>query len=104
MRNWQEQSFRDLKSGGWQLERCRLRSADRMEKFLVILVLAQGMTLALGSLAVKTGKARPLIRTETGRLRRPLNFFKEGELYLHACAIRNGKLPSLRFSQDQRFT
>ena len=95
MRNWQEQSFRDLKSGGWQLEMCRLRSVERMERFLAILALAQGMALALGSQAVITGKARRLIKTKDDKLRRPLSLFKEGIAYFNKYIIRHDKFPSL---------
>ncbi len=102
MRNWQEQSFRDLKSGGWQLEMCRLRSAERMERFLAILALAQGFALGLGSLAVITGKARRLIKTKDGKLRRPLSLFKEGIAYLNKHVLHQDKSPPLCFFYDQR--
>lgn len=101
MRNWQEQSFRDLKSGGWQLEMCRLRSAERMSRFLAILALAQGASLALGSLAVITRKARRLIKTKDGKLRRPLSLFKEGIAYLHKHILDHDDFPTLRFIHDQ---
>lgn len=99
MRNWQEQSFRDLKSGGWQLEMCRLRSVERMSRFLAIMALAQGMALALGSLAVITGKARRLITTKDGKLRRPLSLFKEGLVYFNKHIVDQEDLPSLNFLQ-----
>ena len=102
MRNWQEQSFRDLKSGGWQLEMCRLRSEDRMERFLAILALAQGMALALGSQAVITGKARRLIKTKDDKLRRPLSLFKEGIAYFNKYVIRHDIFPSPRLVPHQR--
>lgn len=101
MRNWQEQSFRDLKSGGWQLEMCRLRSVERMERFLAILALAQGMALALGSQAVITGKARRLIKTKDDKLRRPLSLFKEGIAYFNKYIIRHDKFPSLPIVPEQ---
>ena len=102
MRNWQEQSFRDLKSGGWDLEMCRLRSAEGLSRFLAILVLAQGAALTLGSLAVFTRKARRLIRTKDGKLRRPLSLFKEGLRYLNSHIIHRNSFPSLHFLLDQR--
>ena len=102
MRNWQEQSFRDLKSGGWQLETCRLRSVDRMARFLAILALAQGMALALGSQAVITGKARRLIKTKDNKLRRPLSLFKEGIAYFNKYVFRHDNFPSLLAVPDQR--
>lgn len=102
MRNWQEQSFRDLKSGGWQLEMCRLRSPERMSRFLAILALAQGLTLALGSLAVITGKARRLIKTKDGKLRRPLSLFKQGLAYFNKYVLPYDSFPCLNPVTDQR--
>ena len=102
MRNWQEQSFRDLKSAGWQLEMCRLRSVERMSRFLAILALAQGAALALGSLAVITGKARRLIKTKHGKLRRPLSLFKEGLVYLNKHILDQDEFPTLCFIHDSR--
>ena len=101
-RNWQEQSFRDLKSGGWQLANCRLRSVERMTRFLAILVLAQGMALALGSLAVEANKTRKLIKTKEGRRRRALSLFKEGLNYFTGYVIPQNKFPALRFIPDKR--
>lgn len=102
MRNWQEQGFRDLKSGGWQLEMCRLRSAERMSRFLAILALAQGAALALGSLAVITGKARRMIKTKDGKLRRLLSLFKEGLVYFNKHIVDQDDLPSLNSIQKPR--
>ena len=102
MRNWQEQSFRDLKSGGWQLEMCRLRCAQRLGRFLTILALAQGLALSLGSMAVKKNMARRLIKCKSGKLRRPMSLFKEGLVYFNKLILGQDKLPSLYFFQDQR--
>jgi len=102
MRNWQEQSFRDLKSAGWDLEMCRLRSADGLARFLAILALAQGATLLLGSAATFTRKARRLIRTKNGKLRRPLSLFKEGLRYLNNYIIHQDGFLTLQLILDQR--
>lgn len=48
LRWWQEESFRDLKSGGWQWESSRLRCPGRMERLLLILAITYAWTLALG--------------------------------------------------------
>ena len=102
MRNWQEQGFRDLKSAGWQLEMCRLRSVERLARFLAILVLATGSALSLGGQAVADGKGRKLIKTEDGTLRRAISLFKEGLVYLNKHMDLQKQLPSLRFVPDQR--
>ena len=39
-RNWQEQSFRDLKSGGWHWGDSRVRSPQHVANLLVLLALA----------------------------------------------------------------
>jgi hypothetical protein len=77
-RNWQEQSFRDLKSGGWQWASSRVRSPERMAHFIMILALAYGWILGLGSYAIHWRRARHLIRRSTGQLRRQWSLFKEG--------------------------
>ncbi|MBK9749105.1 MAG: transposase [Chloroflexi bacterium] len=39
-RNWQEQSFRDLKSGGWHWGDSRLRSPHHVANLLILLAIA----------------------------------------------------------------
>ena len=51
-RIWQEESFRDLKSGGWRWQGARLRLPDRTERLLLAMSSAYGWTLTLGSLAL----------------------------------------------------
>lgn len=51
-RIWQEESFRDLKSGGWRWQGARLRLPDRAERLLLAMSSAYGWTLTLGSLAL----------------------------------------------------
>lgn len=50
-RVWQEESFRDLKSGGWRWQGAHLRIPDRAERLLLAMGIAYGWTLTLGSLA-----------------------------------------------------
>jgi len=50
-RVWQEESFRDLKSGGWHWQGARLRIPDRAERLLLAMSIAYGWILTLGSLA-----------------------------------------------------
>lgn len=77
-RNWQEQSFRDLKSGGWQWSSSRIRSPQHMARFLMILVVAYAWVLGLGSYAVHWRQARSLTKRANGTLRRQWSLFKEG--------------------------
>lgn len=53
-RMWQEESFRDLKSGGWQWEASHIRHPDRMERYLLVLALAYAWMLTLGSVVLSS--------------------------------------------------
>lgn len=50
MRVWQEESFRDLKSGGWQWQTSYIPSPQRMERLILVLAVAYGWMLTQGSL------------------------------------------------------
>lgn len=101
-RNWQEQSFRDLKSGGWQWGMSRIRHADHMERLLVLLVVAYSWLLALGSQAVARGRAQPLQRHHDGSYRRHWSLFKEGQQFFVEVLQRYGLYLSLIFIPDTR--
>jgi hypothetical protein len=103
-RNWQEQSFRDLKSGGWQWGDSRIRQADHMERLLVLLVLAYAYMLALGSQAMAESPFSPLQRHKDGRLTRHRSLFHEGLDYFVECIQRLTICPKLCFIPDRRFT
>lgn len=49
MRWWQEESFKDFKSGGWQWGRSKLRCPHRMTRLLFIMVIAYVWMLSLGT-------------------------------------------------------
>lgn len=51
-RMWQEESFRDLKSGGWQWECSHIRCPQRMERFILVLALAYAWMLTLGTMVL----------------------------------------------------
>lgn len=53
-RMWQEESFRDLKSGGWQWEASRIRHPERMERYILVLALAYAWMLSLGSVVLSS--------------------------------------------------
>ncbi len=48
-RIWQEESFRDLKSGGWQWQTSFIRDPERANRFILILAVAYGWVMALGT-------------------------------------------------------
>lgn len=52
LRMWQEQSFRDLKSGGWQWQCSFVTSADHAHRLLLVLALAYAWMLTQGCLVL----------------------------------------------------
>lgn len=101
-RNWQEQSFRDLKSGGWQWAQSRVWNADRMARFMMILVVAYGWVIGLGSYAVHQHQARALIRRPQGQVRRQWSLFKEGLQFFTDYIKRTGVCLKPCFVSDKR--
>jgi hypothetical protein len=103
-RNWQEQSFRDLKSGGWHWGESRVRQPDHVARLLVLLVLAYSWVVALGSQAVAAGRAQPLVRRADGSLRRLWSLFKEGLNFFVDYVQRYTICRGLVFIPDKRFS
>jgi hypothetical protein len=103
-RNWQEQSFRDLKSHGWQWEASGTILPGHMERLMVLLVIAYAWVLALGSFAVRKGRARPLQRHSDNRIRRHWSLFKEGLQYFSEVVLRHGEHLHFHFIPDTRLT
>lgn len=62
-RNWQEQSFRDLKGGGWQWDHSHVWQPDHADRLLLVLWLAYALTLSFGCLAYQY----PVLRAEATR-------------------------------------
>jgi hypothetical protein len=102
-RNWQEQSFRDLKSGGWLWGSSRIRRADHMARLLVLLALAYTWMVALGSQAVAAGRAQPLVRRANGTFRRLWCLFREGLRFFVEVVERQTICLELIFIPDKRF-
>jgi hypothetical protein len=103
-RNWQEQSFRDLKSGGWQWGMSRLKHPDHVARLLVVLVVAYVWIVALGSQAVADGRAYPLTRCSDGTLRRAWSLFREGLRFFVEYVQRYALCRGLVFIPDHRCT
>lgn len=103
-RNWQEQSFRDLKSGGWQWGESRVRIPTHVERLLVILVIAYGWIIAIGSHAVEADRAHPLHPTAHGDKRRHWSLFKDGLNYFVEFVEYYTVCLKLIFIPDKRFT
>lgn len=103
-RNWQEQGFRDLKSGGWRWGASRIRQPRHVANLLLVLTLAYTWMVALGSQAVAAGCAQPLVRHPCGHLRRLWSLFKEGLCYFVQVVQRHTRCLDFLFIPDRRFT
>lgn len=101
-RNWQEQSFRDLKSGGWRWSESDVVSPAHMTRFLLVLVVAYAWVLGIGSYAIHWQRARPLTQRPTGQRRRQWSLFKEGLQLFSDYVLRNGVCLKLCFLSDKR--
>ena len=56
-RVWQEESFRDLKSGGWQWQCSRITQPDRAERLILVLALAYAWMLTQGCFVLHAERA-----------------------------------------------
>ena len=103
LRNWQEQGFRDLKSGGWQWNHSHVWMPDHADRLLLVLTLAYAWVLSLGSYFIHTGHAAPLRTERDGRQRRRLSVFREGLEHLDQM-IRRRHIVCLKllFVPDKR--
>lgn len=103
-RNWQEQAFRDLKSGGWHWGQSRLRQPDHVDRLLVVLALAYAWMIALGSQAVAADLAHPLTKRPDSSVRRAFSLFKDGLNFFVEVLQRFSTYLGLLFIPDKRFT
>ena len=103
-RNWQEQSFRDLKSGGWHWDESRIRQPEHVARLLVILVVAYVWTIALGSQAIHLQVGHPLIRRAHALPERCFSLFREGLDFLCESLEDFSRFFGLIFYLDFRFT
>jgi len=80
-RNWQEQSFRDLKSGGWHWNDSQVWQPDHAERLLLVLALAYALTLSLGLRLLHQTE----LRSQVSRGKRPhYSWFRLGLRLLSA--------------------
>jgi Transposase DDE domain len=103
-RNWQEQSFRDLKSGGWHWDESLVRHPDHVTRLLVLLVVAYCWTVALGSQAVMAQASQPLIRRAAATPQRFFSLFREGLDFLCQQLEDFSTFCGIVFFSDFRFT
>lgn len=73
-RSWIEATFRDFKSGGFQLESSKLTKPDRMNRLLLVMAITYLWCYHVGRWVFKTGERR---QVDTGR-KRNHSFFRMG--------------------------
>ena len=103
IRGWIEHTFRDMKTYGWNIEACRVKDAESMNRFLCIVVMALGMIMALGSLAIEKGQARNLYKKPNGEHRSQNSLFGTGLQYFVKLFAGKKRLPKLKFYLDNRW-
>jgi len=87
LRNWHEQAFRDLKSGGWNWQRSQVWQPDHAEVLMLVLALAYAWILSLGTLVAH---AEPIVRARIVRGTRCLySIFRQGLRYWLDCLARS---------------
>lgn len=77
-RMWQEESFRDQKSSGFQWQKSLVRLPDHMDRLLLVLAVASLLLIVLGRWLLQTGQDR-LFEPST---RRQLSVFQLGRRFI----------------------
>lgn len=81
-RVWQEESFRDLKGGGWQWQRSRVWQPEHANRLVLVLALAYAWTLSCGTLVLSDPD---LTRRVTRGTRRRFSVFRCGLRFASLC-------------------
>ncbi len=103
LRNWEEQAFRDLKSGGWNWQRSQVWQPDHADVLVLVLALAYAWVLSLGTLVAQADRAvRARIVRGSGKL---YSIFREGLRYwLDLIGTRQPVYLGLFFAPDKLLT
>jgi hypothetical protein len=80
IRAWQEQGFRDLKSGGWQWQRSHVWKPEHAQRLVLAMSIAYAFLLMLGTAAIQQGKQT--MRQLTRGHRHQFSAFRLGIRYL----------------------
>jgi len=100
VRVWQEESFRDLKGGGWQWQRSRVWVPDHADRLVLVLALAYAWTLTHGTLALHSPD---LLRQVTRGTRKRFSLFRCGlRLLIGRLARHEPVWPGLFFAPAKR--
>lgn len=89
IRVWQEEGFRDLKSGGWQWQRSRVWQPDHAERLVLVLALAYAWTLTQGTLVLHSPA---LLRQVTRGARQRFSVFRYGLRFFSRALARHEPL------------
>lgn len=84
-RAWQEASFRDLKSDGWQWQASRIFTPAHADRLLLVMTLAYALTLTAGSLALARPDTYPVAKFS--RSRTPFSLFRLGLRLLDSLPV-----------------
>lgn len=96
VRNWQEHSFRDLKSGGWQWQHSQVRLPQHANRLILVLALAYAWMLTLGTLLEYAPQR--VQRLVTRARKSGYSIFRKGLRYfLHRFESRNALCTYLFF-------
>lgn len=95
LRAWQEQSFKDLKSSGWQWQDSQIRVPDHAERLVLVLALAYAWVLALGTLVACLNDELKQLVTR-GKKRPRFGIFRQGLRYFYHLSFSD-ILPCTRF-------
>jgi len=90
-RMWQEQSFRDEKSHGFNWQASRVQKSSRVQRLLLVLALAQLWLMSLGS-SVLSSKSSQVRNLTSGQEHKRFSLFQVGWQYLIRC-LNLGHLP-----------
>ncbi len=103
LRNWQEQAFRDLKSGGWNWQRSQVWQPDHADVLVLVLALAYAWVLSLGTLVAHADRTvRARIVRGSGRL---YSIFRQGlRFWLDLIGTRQPVYLGLFFAPDKLLT
>lgn len=95
LRFWQEASFRDLKSDGWQWQASRIFTPDHADRLLLVMSLAYTLSLMAGALALAQPDRYPV--NKLSHSRSPFSLFRLGLRLLDSLPIHQA-LYRIRFA------
>lgn len=102
IRNWIEQTFRDLKKNGWHAMESGIGCPERATRLLAIMMVAYAYRMSIGSwLFAKTKFARICRRGAGGKPKRKNSLFKESKRWIdNELLFKRKRLPEFKFYPD----